>query len=286
MLIVSSLINGLLYGGVLALMTFGMNLMFGVVQIVHLAYGQMIMVGIYFVYVLAVTYHVPIFAACLLGIILTALLSILTYYLVVKPMLKAPPINQLLALAGLWVILENACMAVFGATYLGVKVTLPVLRIGEIYIAASNLIGFLVGLLSLALLYLFLNKTYTGVAIRATAQDTEAAQIMSINPNKIYLITFAVGGALAGITAACFVPMYSVHPHFGGTFTLMAFIIVILGGMGNLFGGFIGAFIIGVITSVGSTLLNPEMGQIIVFVICLMIIIVRPQGLLGVGVKK
>ncbi len=285
MLILNSVVNGVLFGGVLALMAFGMNLMFGVVQIVHLAYGQFIMVGLYLVYVLAILYHVPLLLSCAAATAAVALLSILAYYLVVKPLLKAPPINQLLALAGVWMVLENACLALFGATYKGVQVVLPVLHVGELYIAASNLIGFVVGLITLAMLYLFLNKTYTGVAIRAIAQDPEITGIMGVNPRTVYLVTFAVGGALAGITAACFVPVYSVHPHFGGAFTLLAFIIVILGGMGNLLGGFIGAFIIGVVTSVSSTLLNPEIGQIIVLLICLLIIIIRPQGLLGVRGK-
>ncbi|MEW5897614.1 MAG: branched-chain amino acid ABC transporter permease [Bacillota bacterium] len=285
MLILNAVINGLLFGGVLALMAFGMNLMFGVVQIVHLAYGQFIMVGLYLVYLLTVLYHVPLLLSCALATIAIALLSVLCYYSVVKPLLKAPPINQLLALAGLWIVLENACLAFFGATYKGVQVVLPVLHVGEVYIAASNLIGFGVGLITLGLLYLFLNKTYTGVAIRAVAQDAEVSGIMGINSRTIYLITFVVGGALAGITAACFVPVYAVHPHFGSAFTLLAFIIVILGGMGNLIGGFIGAFIIGVVTSVSSTLLNPEIGQIIALLICLLIIILRPQGLLGVRAR-
>jgi len=131
------------------------------------------------------------------------------------------------------------------------------------------------------LLYIFLNRTYTGLAIRAVAQDKEVAGFVGINMKAIYVVTMAVGGALAGIVSAFFVPIYSVHPHFGGSFTLLSFVIVVLGGMGNIPGGFIAALIIGVVTTVVSTLLNPEIGTIVSYLIFLIVILIRPQGLLG-----
>ena len=285
MLILSAIINGILYGGVLAVLAYGMNLMFGVVQIIHLAYGQSVMVGLYLVYVLTVLLHLPLIASCLIAVIAIALLGLLTHLSIIQPLLKAPLINQLLALAGLMVILENACLVIFGATYKAVPIHLPVLHIGELYLATTNLTAFFGGLATLGLLYLFLNKTYIGLGIKATAQDAEAASLMGINPRLIYFVVLAAGGALAGIAAACFVPIYAVHPHFGGTFTLIAFVIVVLGGMGNLLGGLIGAFIIGVVTSVGSVLFNPEAGEILALLMFILIILIRPQGILGVRAR-
>jgi branched-chain amino acid transport system permease protein len=156
------------------------------------------------------------------------------------------------------------------------------LTIGEIYIRTSNLIAFGGCLIVVGLLYLFLNKTYTGLAIRATAQDREMASLTGMNPRIVYVITLALVGALAGVVAAFFVPIYPVHPHFGGPFTVMAFVIVILGGMGNLAGGFLAAFIIGVVSMVVSFLTIPEGGPIAVYLIFLVVIVFRPQGLLGV----
>ncbi len=281
MLILSSIINGILYGGVLAVLAFGLNLMFGVVEIVHFFYGQCVMIGLYAIYVLVVWLHVPLLPSCLIGIAAVIVLNLLTHVVVVQPLLKSPLINQFLALASVMIILENVCLIIWGAGYKGVPINLPVLNIGELFIRTSNLIAFLGSLTTLGLLYLFLNRTYVGLAIHAVAQDKEAARLMAINPKFIYMITMLVGGMLAGIAASFFVPIFAVHPHFGGGFTLAAFVTVVLGGMGNLLGGVIGAFIIGVVTMLVSTLTSSEVGEIAAYIIFLAVILVRPQGILG-----
>ncbi len=141
-------------------------------------------------------------------------------------------------------------------------------------------------LLTLLGLYLFLNRTYLGLAIRSIAQDLDSARLMGINPRAVYYLTMAAGGLLTGLIAAFFSPIYAVHPHFGGSFTMMAFIIVVLGGMGNLLGGFIGAFIIGIVTSLSAALTSTEIADIVALVIFIAVILVRPQGLLGIRVSK
>lgn len=281
MLILSSVINGILYGGVLAVLAYGLNLMFGVVEIVHFFYGQCVMVGLYIIYVLAVWCHLPLIPACLIGIVAVVLLNVLSQVTVIQPLLKAPLLNQFLALASVMIILENSCLVIFGAGYKGVPVNLPVLHVGELYIRTSNLIAFLGSLITLGLLYLFLKRTYLGLAIHAVAQDKEAARLMTINPKFIYIVTMVTGGILAGIAASLFVPIFAVHPHFGGSFTLTAFVTVVLGGMGNLLGGFIGAFIIGVVTMLVSTLTSSEVGEIAALLIFVVVILIRPQGILG-----
>ena len=281
MLILSSIINGILYGGVLAILAYGLNLMFGVVEIVHFFYGQCVMVGIYVVYVFAVWLHVPLLLSCLIGIAAVILLNLLAHVVVVQPLLKSPPLNQFLALAGVMIIIENACLVIWGAGYKGIPINLPVLNIGDLYIRTSNLIAFLGSLATLGFLFVFLKRTYIGLAIHAVAQDREAARLMAISPKMIYAVTMVMGGMLAGITASFFVPIFAVHPHFGGSFTITAFVIVVLGGMGNLLGGFIGAFIIGVVTMVVSTLTSSEVGEISAYLIFLAVILIRPQGIMG-----
>jgi len=281
MLILNSIINGVLYGGVLAVLAFGLNLMFGVVEIVHFFYGQCVMVGLYVIYVLFVWLHFPLLLSCVLGIALVALLNLLAHLAVVQPLLKSPLINQFLALASVMIILENACLIIWGAGYKGIPINLPVLNIGELFIRTSNLIAFVGSLTTLGLLYLLLNKTYLGLAIHAVAQDKEAARLMAINPNFIYIATMLMGGILAGIAASFFVPIFAVHPHFGGGFTLTAFVIVVLGGMGSLLGGVLGAFIIGIVTMLVSTLASSEVGEMAAYVIFLAVILIRPQGILG-----
>ena len=287
-LYLNAAINGILLGGVLALLAFGMNLIFGVVKIIHLAYGQCVMLGMYVVYTLAVQMHIPVILSCIIALPVMGIVGLLLQLLVINPLLKAKanPLTQLLALAGLTIVVENAAQVIWGADLRGINIQLPLISIGNVFLRTSNLIAFFGALLTLWGLFLFLNRTYLGLAIRSIAQDLDSARLMGINPRMIYFITMAAGGILTGVIAAFFSPIYAVHPHFGGSFTLMAFIIVVLGGMGNLLGGFIGAFIIGVVTPVSAVLTSTEIADIIVLVIFIAVILVRPQGLLGIRVSK
>ncbi len=285
-LLLNALLNGILLGGVLALLAFGLNLIFGVVKIIHMAYGQFVMLGFYLIFFFHVTLGIPLIIASILGIVAMIILGAFTQLAVIKPLLSAPRLNQLLALASLIIIMENLAMFIWGADYRGIPMELPIIEIGNVFIRSSYLFAFIGALVVMGILYLFLHKTYTGLAIRAVAQDTEVAKLMGVNPRAIYYITLMTGGALTGIVAAFFVPIYTVHPHFGSSFTIMAFIIVVLGGMGNLLGGFISAFLIGIVTSVAAVLTTSEIADIVVLVIFILVMLVRPQGILGTGVSS
>jgi branched-chain amino acid transport system permease protein len=284
--LLNALLNGILLGGVLALLAFGLNLIFGVVKIIHMAYGQFVMLGFYLIFFFHTTVGIPLIVASVLGIVAMILLGALTQLAVIKPLLSAPRLNQLLALASLIIIMENLAMFIWGADYRGIPMEMPIIEIGNVFIRSSYLFAFIGALVVMGILYLFLHKTYTGLAIRAVAQDTEVAKLMGVNPGRIYYITLMTGGALTGIVAAFFVPIYTVHPHFGSSFTIMAFIIVVLGGMGNLLGGFISAFLIGIITSVAAVLTTSEIADIVVLVIFILVMLIRPQGILGTGVSS
>ena len=282
-LLLNSLINGILLGGVLALLAFGMNLIFGVVKILHMAYGQCVMLGMYVIYTLVVPLGMPLLLACLISLPVMGFVGFLLQMFVINPLLKAKanPLTQLLALAGLTIVFENMAQVIWGADLRGINVQLPLIHFGNIFLRTSNLIAFVGALLTLLGLYLFLNRTYLGLAVRSIAQDLDSARLMGINPRAVYYFTMAAGGLLTGLIAAFFSPIYAVHPHFGGSFTMMAFIIVVLGGMGNMLGGFIGAFIIGIVTSLSAALTSTEIADIIALVIFIAVILVRPQGLLG-----
>ncbi len=280
-LLLNALVNGILLGGVLALLAFGLNLIFGVVKVIHMAYGQCVMLGMYVIYTLTALANVPFLVSCGVAVVAMAVWGALLQVVVINPLLKANRLNQLLALAGLIIVFENLAHVIWGADLRGMQVPLPILSVWNVYLKASSLLAFVGALLVLLGLHLFLQRTYTGLAIRAIAQDPECARLMGIDPRTIYLITLIVGGALTGLIAAFFSPIYSVHPHFGGSFTLMAFIIVVLGGMGNLLGGFIGAFIIGIVTAVSAVLTSTEIAEIVALVIFIMVVLIRPQGLLG-----
>lgn len=279
--IVMALLNGILLGGVLALLAFGLNLIFGVVKIIHMAYGQFVMLGFYFIYSFYTYWHIPLIPAMAMGIAAMALIGVLTQLLIINPLLDAPRLNQLLALASLIIVVENLAQVIWGADYRGIPLSMPIIQFGDIYVRSSFLLAFVGAILTLLLLYLFLNRTYLGLGIRAVAQDLDMAKAVGINPKVIYILTLATGGALTGLVAAFFVPIYTVHPHFGASFTLMAFVIVVFGGMGNLLGGFISAFIIGIVTSVTAVLSSTEAADILALVLFIGMMMVRPQGLLG-----
>jgi branched-chain amino acid transport system permease protein len=287
-LLLNAAINGLLLGGVLALLAFGMNLIFGVVKIIHMAYGQCVMLGLYFIYTLVSHLGLPILLACLLTLPLMGIIGVGLQMLVINPLLraKANPLTQLLALAGLTIVIENLAQVIWGADLRGINVQLPLISLGNVFLRTSNLIAFFGALFTLWGLYLFMNRTYMGLAIRSIAQDVDSSRLMGIDPQAIYYVTMAAGGILTGLIAAFFSPIYAVHPHFGGSFTMMAFIIVVLGGMGNLLGGFIGAFVIGVVTSLSAALTSTEIADIVALVIFIAVILIRPQGLLGIRVAK
>ena len=284
--LLNALINGILLGGALALLALGLNLIFGVVKIIHLAYGQFVMMGLYIIFMFHVQLELSIILAIILSIVIMGFVGFLTQFMVINPLLNAPRLNQLLALASLIVVFENFALLVWGADYRGIPFDIPVIEIGGIFIRTSSFIAFIGSLTIMGLLYFFLNKTYLGLAIRAIAQDTEVAKLMGINPKIIYYVTMVLGGILTAIVSAFFVPIYTVHPHFGAAFTLTAFIIVVLGGMGNLLGGFIGAFLIGIITSVAAVLATTEIAEIVVLVIFILVMLIRPQGILGTGVPS
>lgn len=280
--ILMALVNGILLGGVMALLAFGLNLIFGVVKIIHMAYGQFVMLGFYIIYTLNTTVQIPLIPAMMLGVVAMALVGLVMQFLLIRPLLHAPRLNQLLALASLIIVLENLAMIIWGADYRGIPLILPIIQIGDVFIRSSYLIAFVGAIVSLGVLYVFLHRTYMGLAVRAVAQDLEMAEGMGINPRTVYYLTLASGGALTGVVAAFFVPIYTVHPDFGSSFTILAFVIVVLGGMGNLLGGFISAFIIAVATSVTAVVFTTEVADIMALLLFVLVMLVRPQGLLGV----
>jgi branched-chain amino acid transport system permease protein len=159
--------------------------------------------------------------------------------------------------------------------------SLPSLELGEIFLPYSRIYAALTALVAMVVLYLFLKKTYLGTAIRAISQDRQIMPLMGVSPGRIYIITSAIGGALAGLGACLLVLQYDVHPAIGLTFGPITFLICVLGGLGNMIGGFVAAFIFAQFISVGGYLFHIEWGYVMAFVFFIVMMFVRPQGLLG-----
>ena len=279
--LLEALINGILLGGVLALLSLGLNLIFGVIDVVWICYAELIMLGMYGMYYLFTVYQVPFVLAAAIAICGVAALGVLLHYFVISPLLNAAPINQLLATGGVLFFLQSAATVMFGIDFRNLGIRLPVLEVSEMFISYARLLAFGAALVGMVVVYLFLTRTYTGTAIRAIAQDRQIMPLMGVDSRRMYLITSAVGGALAGLAACLLVLQYDVHPFVGLSFGPITFMICVLGGLGNMIGGFVAAFIFAEIISLGGLYSDLEWGYVLAFVFFIVMMFVRPAGLLA-----
>ncbi len=279
--LLEAVINGILLGGILALLALGLNLVFGVIDVVWICYAELIMIGMYAVYYGHNVYGWPLWLALVFGIAIVAALGAVLHQFVIRPVLAAEPINQLLVTGGVLFFLQAVATLAFGVEFKNIGVRLPQLAVGEMYISVARLIAFLVALAGMIAMYLFLKRTYLGTAIRAISQDRAIMPLMGVNPNRIFLITSALGGALAGLAGCLLVLQYDIHPAIGLSFGPITFMVCVMGGLGNMIGGFIAAFIFAQFISVGGFFLHIEWGYVIAFVFFIGMMFWRPQGILG-----
>jgi branched-chain amino acid transport system permease protein len=279
--LLEALINGLLLGGVLALLALGLNLVFGVIDVVWICYPELVMFGMYAMYFMHVAWGVPLVLtvpACLLAI---ALMGVLLHVLVIAPLLGTAPINQLLATGGVLFVLQSTATVVFGVEFRNLGLRLPVIEVSEMFISYARLLAFGAALIGMLAIWLFLKHTYVGTAIRAIAQDRRIMPLMGVDARRMYLITSAVGGAAAGLAACLLVLQYDVHPYVGTSFGPITFMICVMGGLGSMVGGFVAAFIFAEIIAVGGFYLDLEWGYVFAFAFFIVMMFVRPEGLIA-----
>jgi branched-chain amino acid transport system permease protein len=277
--LLEAVINGILLGGVLALLALGLNLIFGVIDIVWIAYVDLVALCMYAVYFLVTLYGWPLPLAGLASIGVGAVLGLAVHQFIITPILASPPINQLLATGGLLFFIQSLATFLWTTDHRSVRLTLPTLEFAGMFVSFARLIAFGLAVLVMIGLYLFLTRTYIGTAIRAVSQDRGAMALMGANPQRVYVVTSAVGGALAGVAAALLIIQYSVHPYFGAAFGPITFMICVLGGLGNMFGAFVASFIMSEIISIGGVAWSTEMGYVIAFGLFIVLMFIRPGGI-------
>lgn len=277
--LVETILNGILLAGILALLALGLNLIFGVVDVVWLAYAELMMVGMYTMYGAYSVLGLPLIVAFPVAILAVGALGALVHVLVIAPLLGKDPINQLLATGGLLFFLQSAATLLFGTEYRNIGISLPPLEIGGIDLSTTRLLSFGVAITASLALYLFLSRTYLGTAIKAIAQDRGVVQLMGVDARRIYLITSAIGGALAGLAACLLSLEFDVHPFVGTSFGPLLFIICVLGGLGSLKGGLVGAIMVSQSVALGGYFLTNELAYVITFFLFILIMFVRPKGL-------
>jgi branched-chain amino acid transport system permease protein len=280
------IVSGLLLGGVYAVFSVGLSLVFGVVRVINFAHGDLMMLGMYLTFYLYQIYKIdPYLAAIIIVAPALYLAGVLVQWSIVQPLLKASALMQIFATFGLSIILQNSALMAFTADYRTVLTSYSSasLDVGVVSISVPRLVAFGFAVFLLVALYVILRFTLIGKAMRAVAENRLVAQLMGVRVHHLYLFAFGLGSALTGAAGALLLPFTYVFPTIGGTYTLVAFVVVVLGGMGNMAGAFLGGLAIGLVESFSGTYISPEIKELTYFVIFILMLLVRPQGFFGLG---
>ncbi|MBV9237240.1 MAG: branched-chain amino acid ABC transporter permease [Xanthobacteraceae bacterium] len=277
------LVSGIMLGGIYALMSIGLTLIFGVLKIVNFAHGEFLMLAMYAAWGVVSFSGVNVYAAAIIVIPLLFGFGALIYWLIVRPAVDKPHLVVVFATMGLSILMQNLALVLMTADLRDVPPLLggTSLQIGPLYLRIELVLGFLISVAITFGLMLFIKRSYLGKAIRATVQDPDAAMLMGINVPRLFLLTFAGGSALVGLAGCIMLPLYSTFPTVGGNFILIAYVIVVLGGMGSMEGALLGGICIGLVQSLSSYYVAPAYGQMFYFVVFLLVMIFRPDGLFG-----
>jgi branched-chain amino acid transport system permease protein len=278
-----AVVNGLLIGGVYALVSIGVTLIFGVVKIVNFAQGEFVMIGMYISFFLATYLGVDPLLSLFVSMPVLFLTGLLIQHFLIRRVLALGDMPQIFLTFALSLLLVNLALLLFTANYRTVETSYSysAIHIGPIYIAVAKLIAFLVAMALSAALWVFLRSTDLGKAMRAAAQNPDVAMLMGINPDRVFAVAVGIALALAGAAGSLLMPFYPAYPLVGQVFVLMAFVAVVLGTLGNVAGALIASLMMGVAESLGIQFVGADSGLIVVFLMLLVTLALRPNGLFG-----
>jgi branched-chain amino acid transport system permease protein len=282
-LVLQAIVSGILLGGVYSLICVGLTLTFGVMRIINFAHGEFLMVGMYATYFFAQAFHTEAYAA--LPVVLPGLFAfgVVVYHLLVRPILGAEPLNQMLLLMGFSLVLQNAALAAFSpdARSLQSALSMAKLEAGPIIVNVPKLIAFGASLVITAGLYWLLRATELGRRIRAAASDRETAALMGINVGRVNLLAFGIGVGCLGVAAPLIMPIFYIVPNIGTFFILIAFVVVVLGGIGDFVGALLASFIVAIAESLGALFMPGSTAPVLPFLLFILVLLFKPEGLLG-----
>lgn len=282
-IIVPSVLNGLTTGALYALVALGLTLIYGVLHIINFAHGALLMVGLYAVYHLKTAWGIDPYLALL---IVPPAMFVLGYALqrgIIGRASHGRDENILLVTLGLSIVIENLALFFFKSDtrIVDTPYSFKTVEILGAFLPLPKAVAFVGALVTAALLWLLMSKTDLGRAIRALAKERTGARLVGIDTEHVYAMSFGLGIACLGVAACLLLPSYYVNPQVGQGFVLIAFTIVVLGGMGSFVGALVGGLTIGVVEALGGLFLSESLGQIGIFLIFILILIFRPSGLLG-----
>lgn len=276
--VVQLLVNGLLMGAIFGLAALGLSLIFGVMDLVNFAHGTFVMIGMYAGYLLWAHAGIDPFVSILIVVPVFFVIGVLTERIVIRPIIDRPMFAQVFATLGLLWILEHFALFAFGPASRSTRAGYGGLNVAGIAIQEVRLYGFVISIVVTALLYLFLQRTKTGLGIRATAQSDILAKPFGVNTDRIYMLTFGIGIALVGAAGSVLIAVQSVNPTTGNWYVLISFVIVTLGGLGSIGGVLFAGLFIGVMNSFISYYLASSLAPPIYFALFIGILVLRAEG--------
>ncbi|HTZ41218.1 MAG TPA: branched-chain amino acid ABC transporter permease [Syntrophales bacterium] len=279
-----TLASGLLIGFVYALIAVGLTMIFGVMDIVNFAHGEYLMLAMYFSFwAFALLGLDPLFSLAPIVVIMFGI-GILTYYVLIRPIISAPMLSQIFVTFGLLILLRGIAQFLWKVDYRMIPETILSgnFSLAGIYIGIPQIVSALGAIVCNTVILLFLKKTRLGMALEAVAEDKEAARLMGINSDRMFALAWGIGIATVGVAGVLLSSFYYVFPEVGGNFCLIAFVVVALGGFGSVVGAFIAGIIVGLVEVLSGFLIDPSLKFLFVLALYLGVVLIRPQGLMGI----
>lgn len=292
MIYLQSFLDGILLGGVYAIIGVGLSLSFGVMNIINWAHGELLMLSMFVSYFLITSFGMDPYLTMFVNIVLMFTIGYLLQKYVFSTILKkdkdVEPISVLIATSGLGMILVSFATMLFGSNAMAAttRYTGKTIWVGDIVFSIPRTISFIIAIIATFGLYLLLQKTEVGRSLRATAQNRHVAKLMGINTDRAYNIAFGLSLALVGIAAALLIPNYAVYPRVAASYALKSFVIVLLGGKGNVRGALIAGFIIGVTERIGAVLWTESYALLLVFAVFVVALLVLPDGIFSIKLRR
>ncbi|SMF65516.1 amino acid/amide ABC transporter membrane protein 1, HAAT family [Tistlia consotensis] len=281
MQLLQALVDGLLIGGVYGVVSIGLSLVFGVMNIVNFAHAAFLMLGMFVAWFAWAFLGLDPLLGAFLSFVLVFAFGCAVQQVLVRPILAAPQVAQIFLTVGLLIVLENAALMAFGADFRSVQTPYQTsaFRLGGIIVSKPYLYAFAMALLSGAAVWAFLERTAVGRAMRATAQDPMAATLMGIDTQRMHRLAFGVGVGLTAFGGAVILPYLTVSPTVGSHYVVLMFTAVVLGGLGSVAGAVVGGIAVGVIQSVSALVFPIQLQNLVLFVVFILVLALRPDGI-------
>ena len=276
-------VSTVLLGGIYALIAVGLTLIFGIMRVVNFAHGEFLMLGMYLAFWAFTLWSLDPYLVLFIAIPVFFLVGLVVYVLVMKGVIHASHNVQIFTTVGLSTLLQNAALVAWTGDFRFVRPwhSSVILRVAGTAFNLSQVVAFAFAVALTLALFAFMKWTHTGRVMRATAQDRDAATLMGIDTDRVYRVTFALGIAAVGAAGVLVAPLYSVYPTAGLQFVLLAYVVVVLGGLGDMVGALLGALIVAAVEVMGSYFFGSAWKEILYFVLFIAVLVFRPAGLFG-----